>query len=396
MTARRICVISYEYPPTGGYFGGIGTQYGALAPCWAAAGAEVHVVTARPPGKEVAPVIDGVHVHALTPARGLPWVAATWARRVRGAMRDLGPFDAVICPEFRGEASLYSDRQAEGPLVTHLLTSTAQLLALRPGLTAAERHGPRTRIFQSLERRQAERSQALFSAGEAVLQWARRLWPSIDGVPARILPLTIRVGEVRKLAADGELPPGFPAPGRRPLVALASRLDGHKGADALLEAMRQVWISHPDAQLVYIGRDSRYQGGAMSEHLRGLAGEHAGRMHFTGALPGSQYFAAVAACDVVAIPSLWESFCLAAVEAMALGVPVIGTRGHGFDEYLRDRENGLLVERRDVDALAEAVERLLDSPELRSALGAAAQLTADELDVPRVAPRYLQAFSAII
>ena len=134
----------------------------------------------------------------------------------------------------------------------------------------------------------------------------------------------------------------------------------------------------------------------MSEHLRGLAGEHAGRMHFTGALPGSQYFAAVAACDVVAIPSLWESFCLAAVEAMALGVPVIGTRGHGFDEYLRDRENGLLVERRDVDALAEAVERLLDSPELRSALGAAAQLTADELDVPRVAPRYLQAFSAII
>ena len=79
MTVRRICVISSEYPPTGGYFGGIGTQYGALAPAWAAAGAEVHVVTARPPEKAVPEVMDGVHVHALPSARGLPWVAAAWA-----------------------------------------------------------------------------------------------------------------------------------------------------------------------------------------------------------------------------------------------------------------------------------------------------------------------------
>jgi glycosyltransferase involved in cell wall biosynthesis len=395
MTARRICVISHEYPPTGGYFGGIGTQYGALAPCWAALGTEVHVVTARPRGNRVAPVIDGVHVHALTPDRALPWVAASRARRVRAAMRNLGPFDAVISPEFRGEASLYAGDQAEGPLVTHLLTSTAQLLSLRPGLTTPERHGPRTRLFLSLERRQAEHSKALFCPGEAVLRWARRLWPPIEGLPARILPLTIRVGEVRELAAGGDLPAGFPAPGERPLVGLASRLDGHKGADLLVEAMKQAWVVHPDAELVFIGRDSKYGAGTMVEHLRALAGEQVSRVHFTGALPGDQYFAAVAACDVIAIPSLWESFCLAAVEAMALGVPVIGTSGHGFDEYIRDGENGLLVERGNAERLAAAIERLLDTPELRSRLGAAARLTADELDVRRVAPRYLDAFAGL-
>src|SRR5437763_16848938 len=113
----------------------------------------------------------------------------------------------------------------------------------------------------------------------------------------------------------------------------------------------------------------------MSEHLRATAGEDGARLHFTGALPSDQYFPAVAACDVVAIPSLWESFCLAAVEAMALGVPVNGTRGHGFDEYLRDRGNGLLVERGDVAALAGAVERLTDLPELPLAVGAAAPPT---------------------
>jgi glycosyltransferase involved in cell wall biosynthesis len=396
MSDRRICVISYEYPPTGGYFGGIGTQYGALAPNWAASGAEVHVLTTRPRGKEVAAVIDGVHVHALPLPRVLfPWVSATRARRVRAAMKGLGPFDAVISPEFRGEASLYSQHQDAGPLVTHLLTSSAQLLALRPGLTKLARHGPRTRVNLSLERRQADHSRALFAPGGAVLRWARQLWPSIEHLPTRILPLTIEVGRVRKLAAGGELPPGFPARGDRPLVGLASRLDGHKGAEPLLFAMKRVWASHPTAELVFIGHDSRYDGGTMSGRLRALAGEDARRVHFTGALPSDQYFAAVVACDLIAIPSLWESFCLAAVEAMALGVPVIGTSGHGFDEYIRDGDNGLLVERRAVEPLADAVERLLDSPELRTRLGAAARLTADRLDVAEVAPRYLDALTSV-
>jgi glycosyltransferase involved in cell wall biosynthesis len=179
------------------------------------------------------------------------------------------------------------------------------------------------------------------------------------------------------------------------LVALASRLDGHKGADLLLAAMERVWRSHPDSRLVFIGRDARYRRGMMSDYLRALAGEHAPRMHFTGPLPSDRYFAAIQACDVVAIPSLWESFCLAAVEAMALGAAVIGTKGHGFDEYIRDGENGVLVERGAVEPLAVAVERLLDSPGLRARLGAAARLTADTLDVPRVAWRYLDAFSSL-
>jgi glycosyltransferase involved in cell wall biosynthesis len=307
----------------------------------------------------------------------------------------LGRFDAIISPEFRGEAALYAADQSVGPLVTHLLTSTAQLLTLRPGLTTLERHGLRTRLYLSAERRQVDRSQALFAAGGAILRWAQELWPEIGALKAWSLPLTIRVAEVRELAARGDLPPGFPTGDGRPLVALPSRLDGHKGADLLLEAMRSVWQLHPTAQLAYIGRDARFGRVMMSEHLRALAGEHADRLHFTGALPGPQYFAAVAACDIVAIPSLWESFCLAAVEAMALGRPVIGTRGHGFDEYLRDGENGLLVDRGAVDPLADAICRLLDSPELSARLSAAARITADELDVPQVARRYLEAFAEL-
>lgn len=377
------------------YYGGIGTQYGALAPEWAAAGVDTHVVTMRLRGQQAPQMVDGVHVHALGSGYFFPWHAAEWARKVARAIAETGPYDAIISPEFRGECSAYARSQRQGPLVTHLLTSSQQLLSMRPGLTLIERRGLRTRVFLHVERAQAERSHELYAPSAAILDWARELWPAIDCLPSRILPLAISVERVRSQAGAGELPPGFPAQSEGPIVGLASRLDGHKGAADLVAAMHEVWQTHGDAQLVMVGRDARYGHGMMSDHLRAAAGDKVERLHITGALPSSQYFAAVAACDAIAIPSLWESFCLAAVEAMALGRPVVATSGHGFDEYLRDGENGLLVPRSDVPALADALVRLLDDPGLRARLGAAAAASAEELDVARVAGRYLAGFAEL-
>jgi len=73
----------------------------------------------------------------------------------------------------------------------------------------------------------------------------------------------------------------------------------------------------------------------------------------------------------------------------------VATSGHGFDEYLRDGENGLLVPRSDIPALADALVRLLTDTELRASLGAAAAATAEDLDVSRVAGRYLAGFAEL-
>ena len=390
----RVCVVSQEYPGVNEYYGGIGTQYRAFTGAWARTGTETHVITLAPDSGTAPASLDGVHVHALPRPRGWPWHGLLWSGRVARAVAEHGPFDAVLSPEFRGELFTYSKRQPAGPAITHLLTSSAQLLAMRPGLTWLERNGPRGRLFRELERRQAERSAALLAPGHAVLDWARELWPGIAALPAEILPLSIRVGEVRSAAEGGALPAGFPV-GRGPTVTLPSRLDGHKGAQQLVDAMQIVWRRHPDAQLVFVGRDARYGHGKMSDHLRERAGGRAGHVHTLGGQPADRYFAAVAASDIVAIPSLWESFCLAAVEAMALRRPVIGTSGHGFSEYLREDENGLLVERGTVEPLAAAVERLLDDEQLRLRMGEAAARTADGLDVEAVAPRYVEALGRL-
>ena len=383
----RLAIVSQEYPGVSEYYGGIGTQYGGLAPGLAALGVETHVLTLVPAGRAAPAELEGVRVHGLARGRAWPWQPVLWARAVADALARLGRFDAILSPEFHGELWRYVRAQDHGPAITHLLTSTAQLLSLRPGLTRLERGGPRTRLYQRMEREQAERSAAVLAPGSAILEWARELWPGVRRTPAETLPLFIRVGEVRRLAAEGSLPDGFP-PADGPRVMLASRLDGHKGAQQLVDAMQRVWDARPDARLIFVGRDAPYSGGMMSDHLRERAGARADRLHVLGGQPPQRYFAAVAAADVIAIPSLWESFCLAAVEAMALGRPVIGTTGHGFSEYLEDGVNGLLVGRGDVGALVGAIERLLGDDALRRGLGEAAAATADTLDVAALAPRY--------
>jgi glycosyltransferase involved in cell wall biosynthesis len=75
---------------------------------------------------------------------------------------------------------------------------------------------------------------------------------------------------------------------------------------------------------------------------------------------------------VACVPSLYEGFSLPAVEAMACGVPVVGTTGGAVREVIGQHgETGLLVRPRDPSALAAALVRALDDAALRDRIGAA-------------------------
>jgi len=80
----------------------------------------------------------------------------------------------------------------------------------------------------------------------------------------------------------------------------------------------------------------------------------------------------LAASDIVVLPSREEGFPNTLLEAMALGVPVIGTPVDGIPELVVDNVSGLLVPVGDEAALAGALARLLDDAELRRTMGAAA------------------------
>ena len=81
----------------------------------------------------------------------------------------------------------------------------------------------------------------------------------------------------------------------------------------------------------------------------------------------------LASADLFLLPTKGESFGLSALEALATGVPVIGTRAGGLPEVVRDGETGALCAVGDVDGMAAAAIRLLRDPERWRAASALAE-----------------------
>jgi glycosyltransferase involved in cell wall biosynthesis len=162
------------------------------------------------------------------------------------------------------------------------------------------------------------------------------------------------------------LPSVTRVPGR--LMTTASADVPMKGLVHLLEALAKIRTERDDAHLVVIGRPkpkSRIPG--LIERL-GLRG----RVEFVSGVTTERIVELYAEAEVACIPSLYEGFSLPAVEAMACGVPVVGTTGGAVPEVIgRDNETGLLVPPGDPSALAAATLRALGDETLRARVGAA-------------------------
>ena len=125
-----------------------------------------------------------------------------------------------------------------------------------------------------------------------------------------------------------------------------------------------------DAELWIGGR------GPLTESFRQAARDAgvADRVRFLGFIPDAELVAYYDACDVFCMPSTEraEQFGLVQLEAMHCGKPVVATRlGTGVEYVTLDEVTGLLVEPGNEQALAQALNRLLGDPALRTRLGEA-------------------------
>lgn len=174
------------------------------------------------------------------------------------------------------------------------------------------------------------------------------------------------------------------------VIGCVSRLIPGKGVDDVLLAAEKVV---PRGARLRIAGD-----GPERARLERLAKELGIRqsVEFLGWLQDASDVAAFwRGCDVaVAVPNDWvESFCLAAVEAMACGRPVVATRRGALPETVIHGRTGLLVEPRDAQALATALLAYLEDPSLVAAHGAAAREWCERrFDIKRCADAYAGLF----
>jgi glycosyltransferase involved in cell wall biosynthesis len=149
-------------------------------------------------------------------------------------------------------------------------------------------------------------------------------------------------------------------------VCAVTRLIARKGVDRLIRAFARLAVEHPDATLVIVGDGP--ERGALEELVRALGVQ--ANVEMTGALDARGAQERIARSSVMALPSVRESLGAVYLEAMALGVPALGTRGEGIDGHIEHGASGILVPPEDEEALLAALRALAVHPDRAREIGA--------------------------
>lgn len=157
----------------------------------------------------------------------------------------------------------------------------------------------------------------------------------------------------------------------------------------LSPALRALAASGPEGHLLVLGKDKH---AARFQRLAGELGLR-DRAHFLGAREDVKPF--LAAADAYIMPSLYEPFGNANMEAMAMGLPVITSRTSGAAELVGAAGAGRVCDALDVAALAQAI-RELANPAARAAAGANARAVAEAHALPIMTERLTALYARLL
>ena len=186
-------------------------------------------------------------------------------------------------------------------------------------------------------------------------------------------------------------------------IMFAGRIEPLKGIDTLLKAMALIQKCRPEAVknvcVSIIGGDpwSDDRGAEMArlQTMRQELGIH-DLVTFLGAKDQNILPNYYAAAEMVIMPSHYESFGMVALEAMAMGTPVIASEVGGLAFLVKDGVNGFHVPSRNPEALAERIYELLTDHDCRQQLSEQAREHAQQYAWPIIAERMLRVYEGVL
>lgn len=200
-----------------------------------------------------------------------------------------------------------------------------------------------------LSRRVMRVVRAVVALSEQEADDVRGLWSRLDLAPPRIdrIPNGVRLDDFAMLPDSSAFRQRYGIRAQY-VVLFLGRLHERKGVETVLHAFQQAKL--PDAELVFAGPDE-----GMRARLEAQSGK---RVTFTGYLDADERLAALATASVFVLPAVGEGMSMAALEALAAGVPVILAPHCGPPEVAAVGA-GLVVEP-SIEAVTRALQTLLD------------------------------------
>ncbi len=392
---RKLTIVSSSFAPN--VTGGIARFISDLAPAMARRGHEVRVIT-RAVGPPAVDLEDGVWVHRIAaPPIGAAGVAPD-------ALAPINEFTTAALDELARIAQWSSHDVVYGPLwdveILGALRHTALPIAVQvatplaiaadmagllsdPGSAAVIAH------LMTLEN-EVLASADLFHANSAAVADTIAEHYAHVAEPGRWAVVHLGLVDHSDAAiAEGR---SSATPQRR-VVLFVGRFEVRKGIDTFLEAVARLAGSFPDVDFVAVGEDRPLESGQPMFGASWLA-EHRHepwfkQIRFEGSVADERLHELYSQAELVVLPSRYESFGLVVVEAMIHAKPVISCDTSGIRDVVTNGIDGVLVEPGNANELERAMADLLQDPERRAALGAAARRRfVDDFHVDRFAERF--------
>lgn len=321
---------------------------------------------------DVPHTVNGVTVHYFPRESGGNYFFSP--RLAEACRRTIGKFELMYVASNWGYPFLPACRSASEAGVPYIVSPRASFKRA-PWIG---KYWKKLTYHYLLERRLVQHAAALHYCTE--LERKDSGWLGLQP-PSFVVPNPVDATEFKHLPPRGAFRRTWGIPEEKEVVLFLGRIDPQKGLDVTLHSFAKATVFHPKALLVLAGPEED----GYVQPLKKMA-EKLGimdRVLFTGFLESKTRVTALADSDVFILTSYSENFGIAAVEAMAAGLPVIVSDRVGIAEELRAERAGVVVS---LDPAAVAVEliRLLASPDGRRQLSKRAVQLANEKYSPEI------------
>jgi len=391
--ALKVLFVYRDYPPETD--GGGGSYLAAIAPALVLRGHDVHILSCVR-GQQAGTYFDrGVHIHRadqlripgldrLTRALAAPFTFA----RIRAGLSVLAHyrrldvhFDVIEIADWGAEGWALALVHSK-PIVAQLHTPLAVIARY------SDVRNKRDWAWASrLEHFAVHRADVITSPTSTQLRSFHEVgW--LKGRDVITIPHTVDWYSWSDALPVQESPP---------TVLFLGRLERNKAPELVVQALRIIQRRIPDAKALFVGRSIGERDGLPYLEWVKLEASKTGGCEFMGQVPRSEVCRFLSMSRVLAVPSHFESYSMATLEAMAAGRPVVVTAATGAAELVRNADAGRVVPAGDPEALAAALLPFLADAAYAMTVGERAKAaTRTELDPDRIAAQREAAYRQAI